>query len=94
MPEKLEKKKTFEFYVSVGQLGSREQGNLGKCSQSALESALRNRGALEGCLPVSNYTESTLESTLGSTPGSTPISESTLASTLGSLSEISLLSAT
>ena len=32
--------------VSVGLLGSREQGNLRKCSLSALESALRNRGAL------------------------------------------------
>ena len=33
-------------YVSVGLQGSREQGNLRKCSPSALESALRNRGAL------------------------------------------------
>ena len=60
-------------------------GNLWKCSPSALESALRNRGALgsapesalEGALPVLLY----LESTLGSTPESTPFSESTLEST-------------
>ena len=71
-------------YVSVGQLGGREQANFEKCSQNALESALRNRGAL----PVILYTKSTLESTLGSTPESTPISDSTLESTLGALSEI------
>ena len=83
--------------MSVGLLGSREQGNLRKCSLSALESALKNRGALgsapesalegapesalEGALPVVLYSEKTLESTLGSTPESTPISESTLEST-------------
>ena len=88
-------------YVSVGLLESREQGNLRKCSPSALESALRNRGALgsapesvlEGALPVVLYSEKTLESTLGSTPESTPISESTLESTRGALSKISLFSA-
>ena len=50
-------------YVSVGLHGSREQGNLRKCSPSALKSALRNRGALasapksalEGALPVVLY---------------------------------------
>ena len=88
-------------YVSVGLLGGREQGNLRKCSPSALESALRNRGALgsapesalEVALPVFLHSEKTLESTLGSTPESTPISESTLESTRGALSEISLFSA-
>ena len=78
-------------YVSVGLLGSREQGNLRKCSPSALESALRNRGALrsapesalegalEGALLVVLYRERTLESTLESA--------------WGALSEISLFSA-
>ena len=88
-------------YVSVGLLGSREQGNLRKCSPSALESALRNRGALgsalesalEGLVTVQNNRKSTVESTLGSTPESTPISESTLESTRGALLEISLFSA-
>ena len=86
--------------MSVGLLGAREQGNLRKCSPSALESALRNRGtlgsapesALEGALPVVLYSEKALKSTLGSTPESTPISESTLESTRGALSEISLFS--
>ena len=89
------------IYVSVGLLGSREQGNLRKCSPSALEGALRNRGALrsapegvlEGLLTVQNNRKSTLESTLGSTPESTPTSESTLESTRGALSKISLFSA-
>ena len=88
-------------YVSVGLLGGREQGNLRKCSRSALESALRNRGALgsapenalEGALSVQNNRKSTLESTLGSPPERTPISESTPESTPGALSEISLFSA-
>ena len=87
--------------MSVGQPGSREQGNLRKCSQSALESARRNRGALgsapesalEGGLPVILYIDSNVESTLRNTPESTPISESTLESTLGVLSEISRFSA-
>ena len=87
--------------MSVGLLGSREQENLRKGSPSALESALRNRGALgsapesalEGALPVVLYSEKTLESTLRSTPESTPISESTLESTRGALSEIFLFSA-
>ena len=34
--------KSFLCYVSVGLLGSGEQGNLRKCSSSALESALRH----------------------------------------------------
>ena len=46
--------------MSVGLLGSREQGNLRKCPLSALGSALRNRGAL-GSAP-----ESALGSALGS----------------------------
>ena len=93
--------KSHQSCVSVGQLGGREQGNLRKCSPSALKNALRNRGALgsapksalEGLLTVQNNKKSTLESTLGSTPESTPISESILESTRGALSEISLFSA-
>ena len=88
-------------YVSVGLLGSQEQGNLQKCSPCALESALRSRGALgsapesalEGALSERNNRRSTLESTLGSTPESTPTSESTLESARGALLEISLFSA-
>ena len=92
-----------KVYVSVGKLGSREQGNLRKCSQSALESALRNRAlgsaperVLSRVVFLLSSTQinskTTVESTFGSTPESTPISESTLESILGVLSEISLFS--
>ena len=71
-------------YVSVGLLGSREQGNLRKCSPSALESAFRNRGALgsapesalEGALSLHRTTGRAPSRALS--PESTPISESTL----------------
>ena len=64
-------------YVSVGLLGGREQGNLRKCFPSALESALRNRGApesapdsaLEGALPVAIHsTERALSGALSGAP--------------------------
>ena len=91
----------FYGHVSVGLLGSQEQGNLRKCFPSALESALRSRGALgtapesalEGAPSAQNNRKSTLESTLESSPESTPTSESTLESTRGALLEISLFSA-
>ena len=40
-----------QAYVSVGQLGSREEGNLRKCSQSALECSGSIFGVLSGALP-------------------------------------------
>ena len=39
-------------YVSVGLLGSRQQGNPESAPKSALKSALRNRGARGSALPV------------------------------------------